>query len=287
VAYGIFTKVCKRTVINLSDVHRAILGSLWDLHHEFPNREGFSQREIARGAGISQSTLSDNKTFLVMSAKMIRETDHGLALVGGADPSWWAADEADMLKGIPTPAKVRSWWEDRDPDPEGSTDPPETADHADHADHSTNDRSDPHSYAGSGDRHPADQSPISDSVTVNRNTYTQNPVKGDRQVIGDPPISESRIDNGDSGNAEGADRHDRADRHFSEDEAFPSVAAVFAEPPDWLPDQLKIYRQDPDLHFGALCAIVAALVLGDPERGEEVAEEVRRELANARKEQQA
>jgi hypothetical protein len=32
---------------------------------------------------------------------------------------------------------------------------------------------------------------------------------------------------------------------------------------------------------------MAALVLGDPERGEEVAEEVRRELANARKEQQA
>jgi DNA primase len=259
IAHEIFAKVCKRTVINLSDTHRRILDALYDLTMEFPNREGFSQREISAGRDFSQSTVSENKTFLARSAKLIREAEHGLALIPGAEPSWWAADEEDMMKGIPTPAKVRSWWEARDQHPEGSPDPPESADHADHADHPTNDRPDFHSYAGSGDQHPADQS----------------------------PISESRIDNGGSGNAEGADRHDRADRHFSEDEAFPSVAAVFAEPPDWLPDQLKIYRQDPDLHFGALCAIMAALVLGDPERGEEVAEEVRRELANARKEQQA
>jgi len=41
---------------------------------------------------------------------------------------------------------------------------------------------------------------------------------------------------------------------------------------------LKIYRQDPDRHFRPLCASVAALVLGDPLRGEEVAEEVRAEV---------
>jgi hypothetical protein len=213
-----------------------------------------------------------------MSAKMMRETEHGLALVPGADPSWWSADEEDMMKGLPTPAKVRSWWKDRDPDPERLSEPRKTPDHADHADQPRKDPPDPHSHAGSGDQHPADQSPISDRATVNRNTSTQEPLQRDRQVIGDPPISESRIDNGDSGNAEGGDRHDRADRHFSEDEAFPSVAAVFAEPPDWLPARLKIYRQDPERHFRPLCAVVSALVLGDPERGEEVAEEVRKEV---------
>jgi len=220
VAYGIFTKVCKRTVINLSDTHRSILGTLWDLHHEFPNREGFSQREIAAGGGVSQSQVSENKTFLVTSAKMIRETDHGLALVPGADPSWWSADEEEMMKGLPTPAKVRSWWEDRDPDPEGSPDPPETADHADHADHPDEDRSDPHSYAGSGDRHPADRSPISDWMVYDWKTNTLKPLQDDRQVIGDPPISESRIDNGDSGNTEGGDRVDRADRAFRRTKGF-------------------------------------------------------------------
>ncbi|PLS83099.1 MAG: hypothetical protein CYG60_22695, partial [Actinobacteria bacterium] len=64
-AHRIFTKVCKRTVVNLSDTHRKILGALYDLHQEFPNREGFSQREIKAGAGVSQSVVSDNKTFLV------------------------------------------------------------------------------------------------------------------------------------------------------------------------------------------------------------------------------
>ena len=47
-AYRIFTKVCKRTVVNLSDTHRKILGALYDLQQQFPNREGFTQREIAK-----------------------------------------------------------------------------------------------------------------------------------------------------------------------------------------------------------------------------------------------
>jgi hypothetical protein len=206
-----------------------------------------------------------------MSAKMMRETDYGLALVAGAEPSWWAADEEDMMKGLPTPAKVRSWWEER------SFDPPETADHADQSDQ---DRSDPHSYAGSGDRRPADQSPISDLQNwrvYNRKTGEMEPLVDDRQVIGDPPITENGIDKGKTTSSQEGDRRDRADRHFSEDEEFPSVAALFAAPPDWLPAQLKIYRQDPDLHFRPLCASVAALVLGDAARHAEVAEEVRAE----------
>jgi len=49
-AYLIFNKVCKRTVVNVSLALQKILGSMYDLHEEFPNREGFTQREIAKGA---------------------------------------------------------------------------------------------------------------------------------------------------------------------------------------------------------------------------------------------
>ena len=64
------------------------------------------------------STVSENKAFLVTSAKLLRETDAGLALVSGADPSWWAT--GDLMSGLPSPEQVRAWWEDRDLPPEGA-----------------------------------------------------------------------------------------------------------------------------------------------------------------------
>jgi DNA primase len=115
VAYNIFTAVCQRTVVNLSENHRKILGAVYDLHGEFPNRERFTQREIASGAGVSPQTVSNNKTFLVTSAKLLKDTERGLALPEGADPTWWSDNE--LSTGLPTPKKVRSWWEDAPPDP--------------------------------------------------------------------------------------------------------------------------------------------------------------------------
>jgi hypothetical protein len=50
---------------------------------------------------------------LSKSAKLIKETDHGLALVKGAEPSWWSADE--VMQGFPSPQQVRSWWEEEHP----------------------------------------------------------------------------------------------------------------------------------------------------------------------------
>ena len=55
--------VCQRTVVNLSENHRKILGALYDLHGEFPNRGGFTHREIASGAEVSPQTVSNNKAF--------------------------------------------------------------------------------------------------------------------------------------------------------------------------------------------------------------------------------
>jgi len=127
VAYDIFTEVCKRTIVNLSDTHRKILGAMYNLHTEFPGRDGFVYREIAAEAEVSISTLSDNKTFLVTSAKFLREGDDGLSLVEGAEPAWW--EDEDLTKGLPTPDKVRAWWDECGPGGGGGTSPhpPETA----------------------------------------------------------------------------------------------------------------------------------------------------------------
>jgi DNA primase len=123
-AYAIFNEVCKRTVVNLSDTHRSILNGLYDLMEGSPERDGFRQREIAEAGGVSLGAVSNHKTFLVMSAKLMKESEDGLALVEGADPSWW--ESGKMMQGLPTPAQVRSWWEERDPDP---PDPPEHGEH--------------------------------------------------------------------------------------------------------------------------------------------------------------
>ncbi len=60
--------------------------------------------------------------------------------------------------------------------------------------------------------------------------------------------------------------------------AVPTVAALFADPPAWLARQLKVYREDPRRHTGPLCAVVAAEVFGGDRHGDEVREEVEREL---------
>jgi hypothetical protein len=143
-AYRIFNKVCKRTVVNISDTHRKILDSLYDLQQQFPNRKGFTQREIAREGKdvpseqrVSQGSISNNKTFLIMSAKLMKETEDGLALVEGAEPSWWSHD--GIMTGLPTPEQVKAWWEEPEPDP-----PPKGSDRANHliTEDETNDKVD-------------------------------------------------------------------------------------------------------------------------------------------------
>lgn len=71
-------------------------------------------------------------------------------------------------------------------------------------------------------------------------------------------------------------------RKPSDDEVSPTtVAAFFANPPGWLTTQLGVYRENPELHFIPLCTAVAAEVLGDGLRWEEVCEEVAREVEEA------
>ena len=57
-----------------------------------------------------------------------------------------------------------------------------------------------------------------------------------------------------------------------------TVAGLFAYPPEWLVKQLEVYREDPDRHLRPLCSAVAAVVLGDGVRGDEVRAEVEKTL---------
>jgi DNA primase len=141
-AYSIFNEVCKRTVVNLSDTHRSILDGLYELMENNPERDGFRQREISEAGGVSLGAVSNHKTFLVMSAKLIRESEDGLALVDGADPSWWATGK--MMQGLPTPAKVRAWWEENDPDP------PKGGEHGEHVNTPPEEGAKSHTYEESG-----------------------------------------------------------------------------------------------------------------------------------------
>ncbi len=113
-AYEVFKAACERSVINISDTHRKILNATYDLREENGDTTdwfGFSQRKIADRAGVAQSTISDNKTYLVKSVKFMTETADGkLNIVDGADPSWW--ERGDALDGFPKPEQVKVWWAD-------------------------------------------------------------------------------------------------------------------------------------------------------------------------------
>jgi DNA primase len=183
-AYRVFTKVCKRTVLNLSDTHRKILGGVYDLHQEQGHREGFTQREVAKAANVSLSTVSDNKTFLVTSAKLLKEAERGLALVEGGDPSWWAT--GDLMKGLPTPEQVCSWWEERDPPPEG-------AEHAEHAEHGTSADQNAHSYAANCVRRPAEQEPNAFGNAGGEHEQGAESAEHVRQMFGEQPNSENGV----------------------------------------------------------------------------------------------
>jgi hypothetical protein len=127
-AYTIFQAVCERSVINLSDTHRKILGAVYSLKEEADSSgsganfsaEGFSHRKIADRAGVHHSTVGEQRTFLTKSVKLLRETEGGsLTLVADAEPSWWGKGE--VLAGFPRPEQVWRWWD------EGDAPAPETA----------------------------------------------------------------------------------------------------------------------------------------------------------------
>jgi hypothetical protein len=109
-AYNIFKTTCERSVVNLSDTHRAILDAVYDLKQQSTFADGYSLRKIAEQAGVHHSTVAEHKTYLTRSVKLLREAEGGLDLVADAEPSWW--HKGDLLVGFPRPEQVWRWWKE-------------------------------------------------------------------------------------------------------------------------------------------------------------------------------
>ncbi len=146
-AYVVFKATCERSVVNLSDTHRAILDAVYELSSQ-STFEGFSLRKIAEAAGVHHSTVAEHKTYLTKSAKLLKEVEGGLDLVSDAEPSWWRKD--DLLVGFPRPEQVRRWWE------RGVTSAPESARQARHPE---SEGEEAHTYAENGVGHSTRQPP--------------------------------------------------------------------------------------------------------------------------------
>jgi putative DNA primase/helicase len=145
-------------------------------------------------------------------------------------------------------------------------------------------------YEGSPGDLPIDrENPANDGGTgerSERNFHVQKPMEpyverlseeGSLRSLRSPEDEDTRQENG----------HSKADSETiatsslprSHDTSYATVADFFSNPPDWFVSQLEVYRRNPTRHLPPLCAAVAAEVLGDGLRGDEVCEAVERELA--------
>jgi hypothetical protein len=168
VAYELFRSVCDRTVVNLSDTHVRILDAVKELTDErntnnsLGYRGGFTYRMIAekvraKGHKLSTSTITANKTFLISSAKLLREVKEpwdgdnkvipGLALGYGVDPEDWAT--GDITEGLPRPKEVEMIF--------NSPHLPEPPEQGEQGEQPSTNGSDPHRYAEKPVRTPSEQ----------------------------------------------------------------------------------------------------------------------------------
>jgi hypothetical protein len=188
-AYCIFEATCQRSVVNLSDTHRSILDAVNDLRESDDHSEGFSHRKIAEKAGIHHSTVGEHRTFLVKSAKLLKETESGmLDLVTDAEPSWWHKE--DLLEGFPRPEQVWRWWEEK-----VSLRAPESARHTRHfEDESHNGLSHAENPGGHSTHRPS---------ATTRHFEDEGLLAGVETAVADePPASESPVDKPDSNDSE-------------------------------------------------------------------------------------
>jgi hypothetical protein len=168
-AYRIFEATCERSIVNLSETHRRILDATYELKQEDNSAGRFSQRKIADKAGVHHSTVGDNKTFLTMSAKLMRETEDGLlTLVADAEPSWWR--KGDLLVGFPRPEHVWKWWREKVPPPAPKT--------TRHDRHTQDGGQEAHSNAENGGGHPTRHPPI-----TSRQAETERQQEGEDKVV--------------------------------------------------------------------------------------------------------
>ena len=183
-AYRIFKLTCERSIFNLSDTHRKILDAVYELKDESVFNDGFSQRKIATKAGVSVSTVSEHKTFLTKSAKLLYEAEEGgLTLVADAEPSWW--EKGDLLVGFPRPEQVRAWWERVH-----SAGAPELAEHTEHP--GDTERI-PLTYAGEGVWYPTEHAP-NGAEHIATDPETKGRVRQEADHVRQAPEQENGLD---------------------------------------------------------------------------------------------
>ena len=258
-AYSIFKASCERSVVNLSDTHRKILSAVHALRQETTSTEGFSNRKIAERAGVHHSTISEHRTYLVWTVKLLRETESGkLDLVADAEPSLW--NDEDLLEGFPRPKKVWRWWKE-----EGLSAPEPTRQARQPDDEARKQLTHTGNSGGHSTRHP--------SATIRHAEETCPVADGEVAVADETPATESRVDkqhvNG-AGSVVGvAGTYENGKPETS---VAAKVAAFLREPPPWYTRQTEEYvRQGaPERLLKPLASAVASHVLGNALRWTEI-----------------
>jgi hypothetical protein len=247
-AYEVFKATCTRTIVNLSKTHRKILDAVYALKEEDPDRDGFSQRKIAKEAGISQALVSKEKTYLVTSAKLLREGEHGLTLLADAEPAWWK--EGDVMAGFPTPAEVQEWWDE--------TFPPGGGNRGNRSNHLTGTGLNPDTYEENGDHQESNRRVITGDHDHSPITY---------RTIGENGIDKPNTDGKASViTAITDDAHPNGDDHAAR------LRVYLDNPPEWFVKQAKkcIDEGTPERLLSPLAASVAYECLGDAHKWREV-----------------
>jgi hypothetical protein len=117
--YNLFRDVAYRSVTRIGKTHRQILQAVYELKEEAKKsaafvREGFTQKEIAERAGLTQPTVSKNRAYLTKSVHLLYETDTGkLNMPDSVTPESW--EDLDPMRGFPKPEDVRKWAEETPP----------------------------------------------------------------------------------------------------------------------------------------------------------------------------
>ena len=104
------------------------------------------------------------------------------------------------MKGLPTPAKVRSFWDERDPNP------PEVAEQAEHPNKAPKQGQKADTYADLGVRHPAEQQPNTPQGVPNTEEALGEPPEHVRQAFGEGPNTQHALGMGNGALEEGSVR---------------------------------------------------------------------------------
>jgi len=251
-AYTIFKATCERSVVNLSVTHRKILTAVHTLKQETDSTEGFSHRKIAESAGVHHSTVGEHRTYLIRSAKLLRETESGmLDLVADAEPSWWNDD--DLLDGFPHPEKVWRWWKE-----EGRSAPESARQARQLDDEARKQLTDTEKSGGHSTRR--------SSATIRHGDVSCPVADGEAAVADETPATESRVGKQHVNESESvvgvAGTYENNKRETS---VAAKVATFLHEPHSWYRRQAEEYvRQGaPERLLKPLASAVADHVLGN------------------------